>query len=333
MGFFLCASKIGRVWYPLKANSSKEMINQIEQDANHQIGYLVSGIHHFNILQEMNIDTSRIGMINVLAPCKVYNELLSKGVSFYIIDDFKILKQFVEQNNSNICIGIRLSLSSIFKEHITHLGVTREECKEMIAYLKSQKCNYGLTIYIEDNYKDKRYQKIIFDYILANFREVPFLSIGGITSDFEVLKYLKGTYKGEINLEIGDELIKDKRNCDTEIIRKKIVNDSVTITINKGIYTGFFDVLLKNREFVMKIKDRPNCVLCNKKTKDRDILVEVFGGSGNADDHIGKFYTNEETLFHLTDGNILTIQNTGSYFDELTTKYGYELEKGESYEI
>ncbi len=331
--------KNGIIYYPLKTNSNEIVIKAINDIFDmKENGFLISSICNFEILQQVNISASKICFMNVLAENETIKYLYDKGVRFFTFDNLKALKSFSQYADLSCTkILVRLSTMQVFKDKYTHLGANKEEAFEMFKFLKGKCKNYGISFYLQNNLKNcKNDLEFMFDFIYNNFSNlgIKFASIGGIESNITNKKELIDNFKRklkikEVILEIGKCLIEDAINMETRIIREKIIDKQKTVIIKHGLYSGFFDILLYNKNFdiYLKSKNDGDIKIEYKKTFRNNFEFIMCGGSSDSGDILGKMYINEKYKDELVEGAKFIIKNVGAYFEEFFMPYSNDLKK------
>lgn len=332
-------SKIGTVFYPLKSNSNKEVLNilkpYIESTDN---GFLISYIGHYNILKSLDINPKNMCLMNVLLNYNTIKTLYDEGIKFFTIDNIDLLKEifkFIELDD--LKINIRLSINDVFPNVFSHLGANTKECLEMIDYLKNKCTNVGLSFYLNADCKsNKNYFERMIEYVIQNFKNsnLKFITIGGVEPFYNINKNIINNMKKELNLneiilEPGQNLVGNVIDMETEIIKTKIINDKKIVIIKNGIYSGFFDKLLynKNFDFYFKSKKHGQVKISYKKTQDKNCEFYMYGGSSDSGDKLGKMFIEKKYINEFTQGAKFYVKNIGSYFEEFFMPYGYDLIK------
>lgn len=332
-------NRIGDVYYPLKTNSNKEIIETLKPEINKENnGFLISSIYHFEILKKEDISPLKMCFINVLAEDDTVKYLYDNGVRFFVFDNLNSLINFSKYVDlSNVKIAIRLSTTQVFKEKFTHLGGNLEECIEMLKFLKN-KCNdFGVAFYIQNDLKieNKALEKIL-KYIQDKYNGlgIKFVSVGGLNKCQEIDKAKLEMFKNKLNikqiiLEVGRYLVEDTIEIETRIIREKTVENIKTIIIKNGIYSGFFDVLLYNKRFSIYLitKDNKEIKVEYEKSETADYNFFMCGGSSDSGDKIGLMYINSKYKNQLKVGAKFRIKNVGAYFEEFFMPYSNDLNK------
>lgn len=315
-------SEAGTVWYPLKTNSN--IIRELNSIFTEKSGFLISCMTHYKKLKAEHISNDRIGMINVYAHDDIYRKLYKEGIRFFVFDSLQKLRVFAAKSNISECkISIRLSFEDIFENYTSPIGASFKETQEMIDFLNNNNClHIGLSIYFPEGYKNLCCQRKVFSSLIELFSQISYISVGGLTENLSEVKKITGK---DIILEIGNDLVV-KKNQSSNVIRKKTVNGIYTLVIDRGIYTGFFDSILKQRNFELCIKsDNESEIKLYQHAGVKKTKLLLFGGSGNVDDFIGEFYIEDSAVCKIEEGDLMNIKLSGAYFDELITLYGKDL--------
>lgn len=331
--------KLGNIYYPLKTNSNKVVLNSLEpliNNGNH--GFLISSISNFELLKAKNIDLSKICFINVLAEKNTVKHLYESGITFFTFDNMTSLVDFSKYADlSKVKIAIRLSTMEIFKDKFIHLGASLKEALEMLMFLKDKCRNYGLAFYMQNDLKtEENVLEKVLKFIEENFNatELKFISIGGLkqssTIDNTLLELIKERLKlKELILEVGRYLVEETIEMETRIIRELEIGNLKTIIIKNGIYSGFFDILRYNRKFEIYFKSNSDgeIKLEHEKSSTSDYEFYMCGGSADSGDKIGKMYISSKYKDELTVGGKFVVKNVGAYFEEFFLPYSQDLTK------
>jgi diaminopimelate decarboxylase len=330
-------SSIGSVYYPLKTNSNKKVLNTLIDIFKTKDGFLISNLYHYKILKSLNVSPKKMCYINVLSSNKIIKQLYKDGVRFFVFDNIDSLKEIIKYADLKECkIAIRINTMEVFNDTLMHLGATTNECYEMLNILSSKCLNIGISFYLQTKIKEKpdSLDKML-KYIVENFKEyhINFLSIAGI-KDYDHLNIeLINNIKNEMNLkeiilEPGKYLVGATIDVITKVIRIKNINKKNIIIINNGIYSGLLDVVLYKEKFQFYLLDNKQLLkLSNEKDKQNNIEVTLCGGSSDSGDVIGTIYLTEECFNKINIGSELLIKNVGSYFEEFFMPYGGDIKK------
>ena len=331
--------KLGDIYYPLKTNSNKIIIETLKPMMNKENnGYLISSIYHFKILQKENVNPLKMCCINVLAEDETIKYLYNNGVRFFTFDNLNSVINFAQYADlSKVKIAVRLSTTQVFNEKFTHLGGDMQECKKMLEFLRN-KCNdYGISFYIQNSIKKENdVLETILEYIQEKYNDlgINFVSIGGLNKSKEINKEILVNFKNKLNLkqiilEVGRYLVEDTIEMETRIIREKTVENMKTVIIKNGIYSGFFDILLYNKKFSIYLitKNNEEVKVEYEKSEINDYEFYMCGGSSDSGDKIGLMYINSKYKDELTTGAKFCIKNVGAYFEEFFMPYSNDLKK------
>lgn len=76
-------SKFGTIYYPLKTNSNKTLLKELQKLTDkHEHGFLISSITNFETLQTLGVEPTKMCFINVLAENGTIRLLYEKGEDF-----------------------------------------------------------------------------------------------------------------------------------------------------------------------------------------------------------------------------------------------------------
>lgn len=330
-------SAFGNVYYPLKSNSNETILSALfDKILKTKNGFLISSVSHFRILEKMGVDPEQIELINVFLSKEDILYLYKHGVRQYTFDNLDTLKQISNiMNLSELKINIRLSSQCVFHSYFTHLGADLEETKKMIGFLKNKHADVGISIYLPCKIQKKiNYINKTINYLINNFSncEIKRISIGGICPPetlmkTDILKLRQKMCLDEVILEPGRYLVENAVELKTKIIRTKKKPNHHYLVIRNGIYSGFFDKILYHRKFKFSFlgENKIEIPMYNEKTIKHPYCIEIYGGSSDSGDIIGKLYINKENAKYLCTGRFLYIKDVGAYFEEFTMNYGKDI--------
>ncbi len=336
---FIEYNKLGVIYYPLKTNSNKFLIQEINKLIDkHGGGFLISNIDHFNKLKKINVESSKICLINVLSSNPSTKYLYDNGVRFFVFDNLDSLNSFVSYADLKQCkISIRINTMEVFNDTLMHLGASTDECTEMLNLLNNKCKKVGVSFYLQTKIKNElNAMGKMLSYINHHFNNfnLDFISIAGVKKyselDYEYLNKIKLSMNlDEIILEPGKYLVGNAFDMLTKVIRfKKLKNKSIVV-IKNGIYSGLLDVLLYNEKFKIYFKSQNNNYIEFSYNKDTNHNYEIYmcGGSSDSGDVIGIMYINEKYKDEIKVGTEILIKDIGSYFEEFFMPYGGDINK------
>lgn len=316
------------IWYATKANSNSSLLTELDKSID---GFLSSSISYTKKLINTGVSPNKICTINVLEDENNLREHYLLGVRFFTVDNLPLVKRIYNfMNFSETSISIRLDLTEILDKGVCHLGASVNNTEKIIGFLRSKRCrNIGISLYFTDMFKNSIDIQKTFSYIQDRYKDLDFISIGGVSKNIDDIKMfcMRGGFNKYI-LEIGDNLVKD-RYIETKILRVKNDKTRIVLTIERGLYTGFFDAAFKNKKYKMSVMFENNIVgdiFVDKPLCDYTEIY-IFGGSGNYDDFLGVYYIKNDLVKYLKENLKIKIHESGAYFDELVTLYGMELRR------
>ena len=329
--------QLGSVYYPLKPNADVEILNELIDLSDGDLGFLVTYLSHFNKLIELGINPDKIGVINVLLDDESIKYLYDNGVRFFTFHNINQVINFSKYADLKKCkINVRLSICEPFKQ-FSHLGGNTEECKKMIALLNQLGCtNYGISFYLQKEITNApNCLETMLDYISNNFAGygMKFINIGGSKKPEELdrtkLDQVKQTLGIEnFVLEPGRYLVGNAVEMETSIIETKTIANRPCIIIKNGIYSGLVDTLLYQKQFEYCLKTNEGLIRFElQPSEDVNYEFIMCGGSSDSGDRLGRFYINEKYKNLLKTGATLVIPNAGCYVAEFFMALGGDLTK------
>lgn len=326
-------NKLGKVYYPVKANTNKEVLKSLNKlFIKNQNGFLISNINHYKILRKIGISPKKMCLINVLTSKDNLKFFYKKGIRFFVFDSLESLRGFsMYANLKKIKISIRLNIMEVFDNTVVHLGASLNECIKMINFLKNKCDNIGISFYLQSKikYYEDSLEKMI-NYIEENLSgyNISFISMAGLKSyncinQNILLNIKKKMNLKEIILEPGNNLIGDAIDLVTKIIRYKKINTNNLIVLKNGLYSGFLDASLYNKKFDLYLKIGDNLVKFNHDKKNvTDVEIVIFGDSSDSEDIIGKYYLPNVYVNENLENKDVIVKNVGAYFQTFFMEYG-----------
>lgn len=323
-------TSVGKVFYPVKANSNEKILRILKDfifDDNSK--FYISSREHFDLLTEkLKVNPEKIAVMNPLMSKNLYVYLYMKGVRFFVFDDIEKLDNFLlYANMKDLELCFRINTMEICPNVVTNLGTDIKTIKQMIDKCQEAK-QLGVSVYFNPELKQTR-ENYLDDMLKIIPNNINFVSIGGIPC-FENNKNKIEAFKEEREIDIifepGKGLLENTMDLETDIIKKT----KNIITIKHGIYSGFLDILLYNKEFELYfIIDDKTIPIYNNPAADRKIIY-LFGGSADSADKLGIWYINKNYYDKIDINTKLLIKNVGTYFEEFSMKYG---KRSDLYEI
>lgn len=340
---------LGSVFFPLKANASPFVLGVLAQNLKQHPsnGFLISCKWHYELLAKLGVNVESIALMNVLASKQTIGFLVQKGITKFAFDETNKLKWFLSAfYGKKFEIALRISIAEAFNVE-SHLGASIDQAKQMLTLLKGTSHRIGLSFYLNSDVSTlpDALQKMVA-FLCEHFAsyEIQFVSVGGIKGaesvDASALKMCKKTLKLEqIVLEPGGFLVGDAVTLQTKIIKTGVSLQTHYAVIANGLYSGFFDKVLLNKEFCFALKQGDDTIVLQKHaTNADDVLIKLFGGSSDSADKLGQYYLPKSKMHLVQVGEALFVKNVGGYFDVLYMSYCSDLEfeyklAGESYEV
>jgi len=325
-------SKIGKIYYPLKTNSNKIILNElIKLYGKSDNGFLITHISHYYKLRRLGVSPKKMCMVNVITSDENIKFFYNRGVRYFTFDNISSLERFVKYADLNKTrIAIRLNIIEVFNI-FSHLGAKTNECKQMLELLKKKKANdYGISFYLQkETLPGKNVLNRMLDYIVENFKnfDMTFLNVGGAIKPEKIDNYILNEIKQKMNLqyiiiEPGRYLVGNSGYMETTIIKKKA--DNVFI-IQNGIYSGLLDALLYNKRFELFVKINKEVVKLESKPFQNSKEIIICGASSDSGDRIGKFYIEEKCYNELEIGTNIIVNNALAYVEEFFMPLGGDL--------
>ena len=266
---------------------------------------------------------SEIALINVLCDDEFIKKLYKEGVRAFSFDNLLSLKKFLEYADDRQCkISLKLNISNAFKKH-SHLGLEKADFIAGCKLIKDRFDEVGINFYLPHSikYKNNILEKML-NYIIKNFQSlgITFANIAGLKEASAISPNVISQFKSQLSLkqvylEPGQYLLENVFDLCTNIIRFK-EGKRKELIIQRGIYSGMLDCLLYKKQFGLYFIAGNRKIYLKKKAGHRLVSLYLFGGSGNSDDFLGRYYLTKEEMELLKTQSRIYLHNIGSYFEE-----------------
>lgn len=312
-------SDFNKIFYPVKANSSIEILYLLNPFIDK---FLINNTNQFYDVSSIGVNPNKIAVMNPLLSNNDIKYLYNKGIRFFVFDDIYKLNYFKTYANMNETeISIRISTMEINNSVITNLGTDLITAKKMLYGLN----NAGISFYLNPELKEKDNQCLIkMMELIKDVNNIKFLSVGGIPL-LELNKNILINYGKENNIDViiepGKGLIENAVDLKTSVIK---VNNNI-ITIRNGIFSGFLDKVIYNKNFNIDFIKNGKSILSN----DDGIKIYLFGGSADSADKLGEYYVLENIDLNTE----VIVKNVGTYFHEFLTNYDRKVDEYEIQDV
>lgn len=325
-------SRIGQIYYPLKTNSSEEVLKQLlKLYGDSDNGFLITHISHYNKLLELGVSPDKMCLVNVITADDTVKYLYDNGVRYFTFDNTNSLQNFLKYANPNeIKVAIRLNIVEVFNV-FSHLGALTEDCKSMLDLLNQYNVKiYGISFYLQkETLPEENVLNKMLDYIKDSFNNysMSFINIGGAIKpddiDINKLNEVKKVLNAnKIIVEPGRYLIGNAGYMETKIIKKQFEN---TFIIKNGIYSGLLDCLLYNKKFELYLKNNSELIKLKYEPFEGSKEFIICGASSDSGDRIGRFYIDDKNYNNLKVGSIIVVANALAYVEEFFMPLGGDL--------
>lgn len=293
----------GEIYYPLKTNSSKEVLRcllGIKQD----LRFLINSTSQLNKLEELNIEKRRITQISTLMKVEDLNSLYARGIKSFVFDNAEKLKQFIVGKN-DLEITLKVAVVGIQ----VNTGADEIELDKLRDIVNEHKIRHGYSIYINKQARELLGYAEHIRRLLSVSEGDTFLSLGGLhrINSIELLGILYNLKQltKELRIEPGEILVSKAVDCEAEILNINHSNNVASITIEGSLYDKYYDLIGLGRKF--KISRIGKQVVENK-----GLPVHIFGDSGDSNDYMGCVYIKDTS--HLKVGDKVELKDVGYYF-------------------
>lgn len=332
-------NKFGNVYYPVKTNHNKVILRKLKKLG---CGFECDSISHIKKVYSRRT-ASKIIFSNVAKSYEDIEWAIRHKISFYTIDDINSLKTIIslakKYRLKKININIRINIFDIFKSVFLNksaldscLGADINTCKELLDIINNQKeieIYKGISFYVQtEMYNKKDMLEKVFEYLSINFSsedKLSWINIGG-GSSLTRLKDLASSIQNNMRLlkikslilEPGRFLLDNVVDVYIPIIRINNLNEGkVVASIAIGIYHGFIDIILHNREFdIGYIKDDKFIKLDKYSNEGKKLIIR--GPTSDSLDLIGTFQMPSDLINKDT---IFLVKNIGAYFQATESQF------------
>ncbi len=296
--------QIGPVYYPIKANSNKAVIDILTN--------IFDDKDKFAISNKNLIKSKPMTLINPFYNLEELEYFYNEGVRDFVFEDFDTFLDFKNKHN-NIEASARINLNEIIENNDTFIGASLKDTLQMIA----KGCS--LSIYCPANFRKDNYLDDCLSAARIFGAKTLRLSGFNIIDIKQILEFKNNSY---INLitEPGEGLINNTIDYECDIVKFKKINNNYFLMLNTSIYKGLFDYLLYNKEY---------SIICNDKVldyNDSGAPCTLCGVSGDSKDIFGTVYLTNEDIKTIENAKNVIFKNVGAYFENIITNYGKETE-------
>ena len=296
--------QIGPIYYPIKANSNKAVIDILSN--------IFDDKDKFAISNKNIIDSNKTTLINPFYNLEELEYFYNEGVRDFVFEDLDIFIKF-KTRHSDIISSVRINLNEIIENNNTFIGAPLKETLQMIA----EGCS--LSIYCPTEFRKDDYLEDCLSAAKIFGTKTLRLSGFNITDIKKILTFKNDTYIDLIT-EPGESLINNAIDYECDIIKFKKINNNYFLILNTSIYKGLFDYLLYDKKYSITCNDKilnyngfgTPCTLC--------------GVSGDSKDIFGTVYLTNEDIKTIENAKNVTFKNVGAYFENIMTNYGKETE-------
>ena len=312
-------ASFGQVYYPVKANDRREILNEI----NILNGYYeVDNIYHINLLlHDIKVSPRKI---QFSIPVKIEDEIktaIKMGVRQFVIDSIEEYQKIKKYSNGLSYI-IRISLKSLLNfsnKLYMKWGMPINEITNVKEIIEKDNNNFlGVSFYIpKEFYSANNFFKVL-NVLKKQFSNTYFeiLNIGGGLDNslsFKFKTYLEDTKSAlrakTLILEPGRNLLNPCIDLLVSVVGVRRRFDLTWVYLDAGIYSGLLDKKLLDRKYeIIPINAR------------KTVKPKVFHFAGPTSDHID--YIGKYTFtYDIQEGNKLLIKECGAYSDVFKTHF------------
>ena len=296
--------QIGPVYYPIKANSNKNVIDILSN--------IFDDKDKFAISNKNLIKSKPMTLINPFYNLEELEYFYNEGVRDFVFEDFNTFLDFKNKHN-DIEASVRINLNEIIENNDTFIGASLKDTLQMI----SQSCS--LSIYCPASFRKDDYLEDCLSAAKIFGTKTLRLSGFNIIDIKQILEFKNNSY---INLitEPGEGLINNAIDYECDIVKFKKINNKYFLILNTSIYKGLFDYLLYDKQYP---------IICNDKILNYNpdgISCTLCGVSGDSKDIFGTIYLTNEDVKAIENAKYVTFKNVGAYFENLMFDYGKETE-------
>lgn len=313
-------AKKGDVYYPVKANSSREIIEIIDP---YVTGYEIDSIELLEfILSDCKISPTRILYSSLVNDAPDYKHVLELGIRFFVVDSINQVEWLCSTSTEkSLSFIVRLDISDVLncKSLITKWGCTIQDSANIAKLITSNnQLFFGVSFYIPQEIYSLNNALELIESIDNMYTDIPLIAIdigGGMNiQDTDIIInaiHQKPRLSNvSIIIEPGRYLLNPCIDmlCVVKSIKQR--PNAKLIFIDSGIYSGLIDCKIKNIRFELV----PQNMDATNNITEKYI---VCGITSDVTDTLGEY----ELPIDIQVGSKLLIHNTGAYCRELETNF------------
>ena len=312
--------KTAFVYYPIKANSSPEIVDIIDP---HITGYEVDSIELLEfVINDCKISPSRVLYSSLINDLVDYKRVLDLGVDFFVIDSMEQLSMLCSLAEEHaLKFLIRIDVSDILNCDgiITKWGCPTCQIPNIAERIKTTNHVFrGISFYLpQEIYSLSNIYKLISTIeSLVVGMDIATLNVGGgmCIQDFDsIIEFIrkKPQFSNlEIIVEPGRYLLDPCVDMISVIKAIKQSNGKKLVFIDCGIYNGLIDCVIKHKKLDISPKKTDS-------VQGKTELCIICGITSDVSDVLGEFELPEDVQV----GTELVIRGTGAYCRELETQF------------
>lgn len=314
----------GEIYYPVKANSSKRMIeaiNEIGEQQDIEIKYQIFNKLQLQLLEECSVKYSRIQIANTRLSSRELIEYYNIGIRSFVIDNAYELDILAKTTKLRDCeIILKIALSNYLDINV-NTGADRNELSKLEQLVKKYNCKYGYSIYIQDSAKNLVNVKQIYENIINDIKglyDASFISIGGIAAEYynEQLVDISNNLRIKdikLRIEPGRALVNNTESVLLSIESIRTINNVTSITLDASIHNEFIDKLILDKQFEFSEITSGDADISIKINNEQcSYQVHLYGNCSCSYDYLGTIYI--PNSFKLEVGQMIKVDNIGAYF-------------------
>jgi ornithine decarboxylase len=308
--------KLGTIYYPVKSNSSAEIIALLREAG---CGFLVSCAYYLDKLLSLGLAPEHILYDNCGADTEEIAHAARAGLTFFYTDSEEHFAETAVRCPEAHFL-IKVSSDAATKKRGKYGIADFSLLAEKIAGTGSLA---GLGFYIPDSSfcacTLEKQLDFIFDKKLApqsGGTGVEMLNIGGslkgILTDQRQLSLLsaakeRGLFK-HVLLEPGRNLLNPCISMETRVIKRRTLNGENRLHLDASIYSGLMDVYIENKRLSIRADD---------SSAPHDTPYLVYGKTSDSADFLGE----HRLPAGLCEGDTLCIAECGAYCWDMPQVY------------
>lgn len=301
--------KIGRVFYPVKSNSAREILTLVRDSG---AGFLVSCPFYLDALIGLGVGADKILYDNCAAEGEEIKRVCAAGVRFFYTDSGEHAAE-VKAHTPHARFLIKVSAEPATGKRGKYGVVDFSALEEQ---LSGAGALAGFGFYIPDSSFCAETLEKELDFIFSRTSSKRLmLNIGGSLKGLLhgqrerslLASHRERGFFEEVLLEPGRNLLNPCIVMETRVMKRRTLNGVERLHVDASIYSGLMDVYIEGKKLIIRTEGGAG-----------DTPYEVYGKTSDSADFLGVHRLPE----NLAAGDKLLIADCGAYCRDMDQAYG-----------